>query len=1384
MSEQSGERKLELALSVSDKAQVEEALRTLGAMAEPMRRRVLRPHWEDPEGITNPGDIALRQGFDCALYQLAALELGISTGYLSHAATGRIDDRMRELLKSRAVARFIDDYDYFQVRFLANRINLTEFKLPRLPDLPALADSPERDETVGGFLEQTLALQDEPGVQRLYTFLDDYGYAGIEKGSQHERFRLWLADGGAEQDGEVVAYFEALRGAVAEWVLARYESYRHQPEPVQARFAVFDIYWLLKLFNAEISTSGDVSYCGSSWLTLVARSPQFGEGKEQLLDARRTLRRALGLACDWIRGEAIEEAPAYPARSSEIREEMERRARSAKAEDETAGKAPPAREEHLPVSWIEVFQAELREIFAHRAERHLVRRPEDGSGAVESFTVRHGLIGLAFSGGGIRSATFNLGVLEALKENDLLRFVDYLSTVSGGGYIGGWLVANAKRRGYWIRREADWRDSVKHLRDYSNYLSPHLGFMSPDTWTMWTTFLRNTILVQLQVFLAIAACLLIPYLLRFPFLGLLEVSGQSLFATPEFLSAVLLAVATMLVCLSLLAPRKAEGRDTRTHPSRSQRSIAIAVGVFVPASLSVTAVLWRAAAGMLTNGQDTFGKILVQVASSPDMRLVHVACYVSLAALAFVSVSKTRKGLTAVALAPFGAMAAVVFQISALILVLQRWVSHAQSGHPGQVLGGGLESAFVFGPVLVIAVLSLSVYVLIGMLGKASDKQPREWWSRFGALLSITGAGWLTLSVAAVYSPFWLEKLAGIKWIPILAWLATSGGSVLAAKSGSTSGRGSGNGTSDETGNGGSKASRLPLEALAVAGPFVAIAGIVIAISAALHTVLHNVSSTTPGGSYWLGLREIDPASVLAALAAVLFAGFVLTWRLDINIFSLSEFYRSRLVRCYLGATRSKRSPHPFTGFDENDDLALASLRTETPPGCAPQDCDADGRAPFAGPFPIVNCTLNLGGSSDLAVKTRQSDCFTMTPLYCGFSHKRTGANRSVAGGYAPTEHYCGPKESPTLGLAVAVSGAAASPNMGYHTSPLSSFLMTVFNARLGCWFANPASKPPVARFSPHFAFPSLLKELLGTATDESSFVDVSDGGHFENLAIYELVRRRCRLIVASDAECDPEIRFEGLGKVIRLCEVDFEAKIKIDVSSIRLDPRTGRSKSHCAVGTIEYGNGSLGTLIYIKASLLEEENTAVLQYRSEHSSFPHESTSNQFFTEDQFESYRKLGFDCAKRTFRDAALKNVGDIELEEFARQLTDIWTPVKNLPASFISSTNALSGLWETLGTDPHLLNLSNEIINHTPPPPGPPVVVTPREFYFCNEIIQLMENVHLDLKLDDTWDDPDNAGWKDLFLKCSRSATFRIVWEKSYGTYGKRFHYFCRRKLNLK
>ena len=107
-----------------------------------------------------------------------------------------------------------------------------------------------------------------------------------------------------------------------------------------------------------------------------------------------------------------------------------------------------------------------------------------------------------------------------------------------------------------------------------------------------------------------------------------------------------------------------------------------------------------------------------------------------------------------------------------------------------------------------------------------------------------------------------------------------------------------------------------------------------------------------------------------------------------------------------------------------------------------------------------------------------------------------------------------------TLGRAIAVSGAAASPNMGYHTSPVVAFLLTVFNLRLGWWFPHPGTQAGSAA-SPRFNLGYMFAELFASATYRSRFLMISDGGHFENLAVYELIKRRCAVIIVSDAECD-----------------------------------------------------------------------------------------------------------------------------------------------------------------------------------------------------------------------------------------------------------------------
>jgi len=154
-----------------------------------------------------------------------------------------------------------------------------------------------------------------------------------------------------------------------------------------------------------------------------------------------------------------------------------------------------------------------------------------------------------------------------------------------------------------------------------------------------------------------------------------------------------------------------------------------------------------------------------------------------------------------------------------------------------------------------------------------------------------------------------------------------------------------------------------------------------------------------------------------------------------------------------------------------------------------------------------------------------------------------------------------------------------------------------------------------------------------------ATYLSISDGGHFENLGAYELIKRKCKVIIISDAECDPNFQFEGLGTLIRMCEVDFGAKIDIDVNSIRSDVESSWSRNRCAVGKITYQDElgatskdqSEGVLIYLKAAMDGHEGTAVMQYKLAHPDFPHDTTADQFYGEDQFESYRSLGYDIAR---------------------------------------------------------------------------------------------------------------------------------------------------------
>jgi hypothetical protein len=914
--------------------------------------------------------------------------------------------------------------------------------------------------------------------------------------------------------------------------------------------------------------------------------------------------------------------------------------------------------------WAEVFAEEQAALNKRRGD----------AGAQRS------VVGLAISGGGIRSATFGLGVLESLKALNLLKNVDYLSTVSGGGFIGSWLSANCKRHPDWLEPKVDWTASIGHLRRYSNYLSPRVGFFSADTWSMVTIWLRNTLLIQTTVLLVIACVLLLPRPLFEMFrhwpsvgnwrwgtilifvLGIVGIAGNQMRLTSQkdvpllharnwrvglLLSVTSAAiawayaawvdfspfvpgevsyrasapVAVFLVlagfALQPLAVKvlaifwKGDDKPQQINYTQGWVQVVVVVPLMIAAYL-VAAILWGEAIGApgvpALNSFNTYGELVTQAWKFWPFPLSVV--FVSFWLLSFCSIHSRRNTLDlfTAAWAPLVAVPVFHAMLCVVMLLLRQWAADPAAG---------AWKAFVWAPVLVTGAFVVAIIVLIGMMGRQSTDEVREWWSRLGAWLGIYATAWMVIAVSAVYGPqlvrWALEYHWQISLSTIAGWAATVAGGLFAGKSPSTNGKSS------------KSASDTAKEAIALVAPFVFIAGLLIGVAWAVDAIIQ-----ANGGGDWSGIGANAHALhtrflivSLIALAGAFVALLLMAARVDINQFSLNAFYRNRLVRCYLGATRFKageRQPQNFTGFDGNDDVALADL--------------ASGPAP-AGPLHLVNCALNLGGSTDLALHTRHSASFTLSALHCGTAYcSRDQSGKAEEIGYVRTGVFGGKTGAPTLGQAISVSGAAASPNMGYHTSPVTAFLLTLFNVRLGWWFPNP-DKGSAERPTPAFSLGYLFAELFGGANDTSRFVMISDGGHFENLAAYELIRRRCGVVIISDGECDRKLEFGGLGTLIRMCEVDFGIRININVSEIRATGTPRWSRKRWAVGEIDYGPGHApGILIYLKASMTGGEDTSVLQYKSSHPAFPHETTGDQFYGEDQFESYRELGREVALDAF------------------------------------------------------------------------------------------------------------------------------------------------------
>ena len=197
----------------------------------------------------------------------------------------------------------------------------------------------------------------------------------------------------------------------------------------------------------------------------------------------------------------------------------------------------------------------------------------------------------------------------------------------------------------------------------------------------------------------------------------------------------------------------------------------------------------------------------------------------------------------------------------------------------------------------------------------------------------------------------------------------------------------------------------------------------------------------------------------------------------------------------------------------------------------------ADTEAPTA-PYQLLNTNVILVDSKEENWRVRGGDSFVLSPLFCG----------SNATGWCRTRQFLG--GDLTLATAMAISGAAATPYAGggvFRNRPVA-VLMALLNLRLGYWVGHPDPARQKSKRRTHFS--TAWRELSGKLSEDRPMLELSDGGHFENLGIYELIRRRARLIVACDGTADPDFGFSDFITVLARIEADFGARIRFDEGS------------------------------------------------------------------------------------------------------------------------------------------------------------------------------------------------------------------------------------------
>ena len=769
----------------------------------------------------------------------------------------------------------------------------------------------------------------------------------------------------------------------------------------------------------------------------------------------------------------------------------------------------------------DVFRKELSAI-RDRHNKLSAKKIEEKNDATDPSTALE-LTGITCSGGGIRSASFCLGVLQGLQSRNTLDRMDYLSTVSGGGYIGTTLTIGMSSHGEFpfgrLDQESRETPEVRHLRDNSRYLLQN-GF--PSVITAVAIYLRGimmNVLVMLPLLLCAAAILLwlnpdTKELVTDRFLWL-DVTG--LFGQTRLPFTIL----TLLILTALLIVYAVLVSVLRIKPIEERQEGAKRAGVVLGLALLV----------------------------------VFLEIHAALLQLAFES---------------------------------QNLIKSPGVADPGK----GKFFEFVFNNAKAF-VLYVSPFVLLvlpflkSLISKAMTGESATW----GDLVRKVASRVVLLIAAAI--------------VPLLLWLAMMQlaywGTEISQCSGATAG-----------------------------------------LDCPRSDILRAGWPHAPAFLQWYFEKTAHYHGAFLSFviaAAVLF----LSWPfLSVNSNSLHQLYRDRLGQAFLIARKDNGTV--------NDEIQYADA------------FKLSGIDAARAPYHLINTALNVPGSKFANRRGRNADFFMFSRFFVG----------SEATGYVDTESAEAIVDGLNIGTAMAISGAAAAPNMGMASIRPLSPTIALLNVRLGRWIRHPQDialrkaklkgdgggerqfwripRPPHLLYEAFSKTGVSVEQLDAKAIRKRhGFVFLTDGGHIDNLGVYELLRRRCKLIIAIDGEADPDFDSGSLVQVERFARIDMNVIIKLNWEpiGIRTEAVTNEIKSgqlkeqpgpHVALGSISYppltsgGEREKGVLIYIKASLSGDESDYVIAYKKANPQFPHETTLDQLFSEEQFEAYRALGEHIARR--------------------------------------------------------------------------------------------------------------------------------------------------------